>query len=118
MRKKMPRIPAGEIPKRALSAAVQTLESALSDPKTPAYVRIKAAQSLLDYAAAKANSPEPEKREPSKVIVLPSNGRERIMEERREARERVAAQLAAGKAEQPQPEPKKVVYVGRRKGRK
>jgi hypothetical protein len=98
MRKKMPRIKAGEIPKRALSAAVQTLESALSDPKTPAYVRIKAAQSVLNYAAAKANSPEPDERQPPKIIVLPDNGRGRIAEER-QAAEPVEQPMSAKPAE-------------------
>jgi hypothetical protein len=91
-----------------VSAAVQTLESALSDPKTPAYVRIKAAQSLLDYAAARANSPQPEKVE-SKIIVLPDNGRGRIADTRPAAAEPAPNESA------PNIEPRKVIVIGKTK---
>jgi hypothetical protein len=94
---------AGAVSKRAASAAVATLEKALDDPKTPHYVRIKAAMALLDFMAAQANKPEPEKVE-SKIIILPDNGRGRIAEARTAG--------VVDKPEQPaEPKPKKVIYL-------
>jgi hypothetical protein len=107
----MPRTPAGQVPKRAAAAAVATLEKALSDPKTAAYVKVKAAMALLDFAAAQANKPEPDTDEPSKIIVLPDNGRGRIAQER---------QAAAGPVEKAEPEPpaKPKLMVKYRKGKR
>jgi hypothetical protein len=100
----MPRTPAGAVSKRAAAAAIRALEQALDDPQTPHYARIKAATALIDYAAAQAANVEPEKREPAKVIILPSNGRERIAEERHQAR-------TADVVDKPEPKPKKVIYL-------
>jgi hypothetical protein len=114
----MPRTPAGAVSKRAAAAAIRALEQALDDPKTPHYARIKAATALIDYAAAQAANVEPEKREPAKIIILPSNGRENIAEERLLARKAVAAQLAAEKAEPVEPERKGRLIVRYKEGKR
>jgi hypothetical protein len=79
----MPRTPAGQVGKRQRAKAIRLLAAVLDDEKAAIYLRVQAARSLL---AQKQPSEDDEDdirgHAPARMVILPSNGREKIVGER------------------------------------
>ncbi len=114
------RTPKGEISKRQKAKAIKLLAATVDDESAPIYLRVMSARSLLAQPKPPPPPAENESEFPSgakviiladgeqyehtgdgPVIVLPSNGRERLAEERQRQRLEHLAELAIEDDEEP-----------------
>jgi hypothetical protein len=121
--------PAGAVSNRRKAAAIRLLSTTVDDESAPLYLRVQSARSLLQVKPAEkpddddgdAEFPsgeakviilgpgeayQPAEGSDSKVVILPSNGREFVAEDRE--RQRLARLAALPLADDDEPEPLEV----------